>query len=160
MLCSPLVFPLGTIVAFASNSVAPSGYIHCNGAEISRTTYAALFAVISTTYGAGNGSSTFNLPQLADGRFIRGESGAGNYYGAGMPNISGAFTAGKMGRPSENVSYWGAFSVYDAGYAGSEGDSSYHTVGVDFYASRVNSLYGASSTVMPQSLSMKFYIKF
>ena len=160
MLCSPLAFLLGTIVAFASNSVAPSGYIHCNGAEISRTTYAALFAVISTTYGAGNGSSTFNLPQLADGRFIRGESGAGNYYGAGVPNITGQATSGMWGRQNQNAGWNGCFVIYDGGTAGSEGDGSYRTVGLDFNAARSSGIYGVSSTVMPQSLSMKFYIKF
>lgn len=82
------------MVAFASNTVAPTGYIHCNGANISRTTYAALFAVIGTLYGEGDGSTTFALPQLADGRFLRGESGAGNAYGAGLPNISGYIEVG------------------------------------------------------------------
>jgi len=49
----------------------PTGYKHCNGDAISRSTFSALFAVIGTTYGAGDGSSTFNLPDLR-GRFIRG----------------------------------------------------------------------------------------
>lgn len=62
--------PTGTVVAFAG-AAAPSGWLVCNGAAISRTTYAALFAVIGTTYGAGDGSTTFNLPDLR-GEFIRG----------------------------------------------------------------------------------------
>ena len=45
-------------------ATAPAGYVLCDGAAISRTDYADLFAVISTTYGAGNGSSTFNVPDL------------------------------------------------------------------------------------------------
>ena len=49
----------------------PTGYKHCNGDAISRSTFSALFAVIGTTYGAGDGSSTFNLPDLR-GQFIRG----------------------------------------------------------------------------------------
>jgi microcystin-dependent protein len=43
---------------------APSGYLLCQGQAVSRTTYAALFAVVSTTYGVGNGTSTFNVPNL------------------------------------------------------------------------------------------------
>ena len=62
--------PSGAVFCMAVATV-PSGYLECNGAAVSRTTYAALFAVIGTSYGAGNGSSTFNLPDLR-GEFIRG----------------------------------------------------------------------------------------
>lgn len=53
--------PVGTIIPFAGNSI-PQGYLLCDGSAISRTTYASLFAVIGTIYGAGDGNSTFNLP--------------------------------------------------------------------------------------------------
>lgn len=56
--------PTGTILPFAG-STAPSQFLLCQGQAISRTTYSALFAVIGTTYGAGNGSTTFNLPSFA-----------------------------------------------------------------------------------------------
>jgi microcystin-dependent protein len=62
--------PTGTVVAFAASS-PPSGWLVCNGAAVSRTTYAALFGVLGTTYGAGDGSTTFNLPDLR-GEFVRG----------------------------------------------------------------------------------------
>ena len=62
--------PSGTVVALAGEAV-PYGWLECNGAAVSRQTYAALFAVIGTRYGAGNGSTTFNLPDLR-GEFIRG----------------------------------------------------------------------------------------
>jgi microcystin-dependent protein len=61
---------LGSIAVFPFNAL-PTGYLECNGAAVSRTTYAALFAKIGTTYGAGDGSTTFNLPDLR-GEFIRG----------------------------------------------------------------------------------------
>jgi len=57
--------PTATIVPWSSSSV-PSGFLECDGAAVSRTTYSALFAVVGTTYGAGDGSSTFNVPNLAD----------------------------------------------------------------------------------------------
>lgn len=57
--------PTGTILAFGSTTV-PSGYLRCNDQAVSRTTYAALFAVIGTTYGVGDGSTTFNVPDLRD----------------------------------------------------------------------------------------------
>ena len=56
-------FPIGSIMQH-SGSNAPSKYLFCDGAAVSRTTYSELFAVISTTYGAGDGSTTFNLPNL------------------------------------------------------------------------------------------------
>ena len=56
--------PVGVITAYAGTT-APTGYLICDGAQVSRTTYAALFAIIGTTYGAGNGSTTFNLPDLS-----------------------------------------------------------------------------------------------
>ena len=57
--------PTATIVPWTDSSV-PSGFLECNGAAVSRTTYSALFAIVGTTYGAGNGSTTFNVPDLAD----------------------------------------------------------------------------------------------
>ena len=55
--------PPGAIMAFATNST-PKGWLLCNGTAVSRTDYAELFAAIGTTYGSGNGSTTFNLPNL------------------------------------------------------------------------------------------------
>lgn len=55
--------PPGTILDFAGSTL-PTGYLDCNGAAVSRTTYSALFAAISTTWGAGNGTTTFNVPDL------------------------------------------------------------------------------------------------
>ena len=62
--------PPGTIAFFARNS-APPGWLKCNGAAVSRTAYARLFAAIGTTFGPGDGFNTFNLPDLR-GEFVRG----------------------------------------------------------------------------------------
>ena len=62
--------PSGTVLYFAGQT-APAGWLKANGAAVSRTAYAALFAAIGTTYGAGDGRSTFNLPDLR-GEFLRG----------------------------------------------------------------------------------------
>jgi len=64
--------PTGSITMFAG-STSPGGYLLCQGQAVSRTTYADLFAVIGTTYGTGDGSTTFNLPNL-QGRFALGKS--------------------------------------------------------------------------------------
>lgn len=69
---SGVTTPAGAVSFFAM-STAPVGYLKANGALISRTTYADLFAAIGTTFGAGDGSTTFALPDLR-GEFIRGFS--------------------------------------------------------------------------------------
>lgn len=57
-----------------SKATAPDGYLLCDGAAVSRTTYADLFGILSTTYGAGDGSSTFNVPNL-QGKLPQGYDG-------------------------------------------------------------------------------------
>lgn len=58
-----LMNPVGTVLTYAGSS-APTGYLLCDGTAISRTTYANLYAVIGTTYGVGDNTTTFNLPDL------------------------------------------------------------------------------------------------
>jgi microcystin-dependent protein len=65
--------PVGTINLY-SGSTAPTGYLLCDGSAVSRTTYSALFSVTSTLYGVGDGSTTFNIPDLRD-KFAIGTSG-------------------------------------------------------------------------------------
>ena len=75
--------PTGAVFCVAVATI-PTGYLECNGAAVSRTTYAALFSFIGTQYGAGNGSSTFNLPDLR-GEFVRGfDNGRGVDSGRGI----------------------------------------------------------------------------
>lgn len=62
--------PVGVIQMFAGTS-APAGYLLCDGAAVSRSTYSALFAVVGTSFGAGNGSTTFNLPNPDSNANIR-----------------------------------------------------------------------------------------
>nr|BAR23372.1 phage tail fiber protein [uncultured Mediterranean phage uvMED] len=66
----PQAVPTGSVHMMATTT-APSGYLECDGSAISRTTYADLFSIIGTTWGAGDGSSTYNIPDLR-GEFVRG----------------------------------------------------------------------------------------
>lgn len=100
--------PVGTIIPFGGNTV-PTGYLTCNGAAVSRTTYADLFAVIGTTYGKGNGSTTFNLPNLGSNLVSDVASGdipvAGNGVTVGLvgKNTSGQDVYAGLAR--ENSTY-------------------------------------------------------
>lgn len=60
------ILPSGSILPFGGTSAPTAAFLLCDGSDVSRTTYARLFAVIGTAYGAGNGSSTFGLPDLRD----------------------------------------------------------------------------------------------
>lgn len=75
--------PPGVVMPYAAAGSAPSGYLFCNGAAVSRTIYAALFGLFGTVYGAGDGSTTFNLPDLR-GTVIAGMDTIG---GVGPRNI-------------------------------------------------------------------------
>lgn len=81
------VCPVGSILDFAAGAV-PTGWLACDGSAVSRTTYAALFAVISTTWGAGNGTTTFNVPDL------RGRAAIGSGTGSGLTARTLAGTGG------------------------------------------------------------------
>lgn len=168
------VMPTGTVLPFAGNTV-PNNYLLCNGRAVSRSTYANLFAVIGTTYGAGDGSSTFNLPNLVD-KFIEGGTSSGAVKSAGLPNIrgSGYFAYGdsdyhtivnKYNRDTNIISKWNDGAIqgeptnhYQDGGDGGDGEL-IGTSHVTFDASRCSSIYGASSTVQPPAIVMKYIIK-
>lgn len=86
--------PTGAISAW-STATAPTGWLLCRGQAISRTTYAALFAVVGTTYGVGDGSTTFNIPDIT-GRVIAGQEAVATRLTAGGSGITGS-TLGAAG---------------------------------------------------------------
>lgn len=145
--------PVGTIIAVAYTGV-PEGYMHCNGAAVSRTTYANLFSKIGTTYGAGDGSTTFNLPNTV-ARFLEGGIGAGTYYEAGLPNITGNISAF---RSYIGGAFVGSFNANR--YDGWEDGDDEYAVSTNFDASRSSTIYGASTTVQPPAMTVIYCIKY
>ena len=147
---------IGEIKYFAFNT-APNGYLVCNGANVSRETYADLFAVIGTTFGSGDGSTTFALPNLID-KFAQGSTTVGTVKDAGLPNIEGS--GGPWG-DSLRAKFTGAFGQKDRHKEENMGGVSPLTVtGFDFDASRSNSIYGNSTTVQPPALTLLPCIKY
>ena len=92
--------PTATIVPWTDASV-PTGFLECDGAAVSRTTYATLFGIIGTTYGAGNGSTTFNVPDLQD-NVIVGKSATKALATTGGANT--VTTTGNVGGSTANAS--------------------------------------------------------
>ena len=91
----------GTILPWSAASL-PSGFLECAGAAVSRSTYSALFAIVGTTYGVGDGSSTFNLPNLADNVPV-GKSPGKALASTGGANTVTVTPAGNVGGSTANA---------------------------------------------------------
>lgn len=147
--------PVGTILAFAGNGAIPDGYLMCDGAAVNRIDYADLFAVIGTTYGAGDGSTTFNLPNTIT-RFLEGNGVAVGYIPPGLPNIWGHIYNGLLDLTGTD----GAFTHSVSGYSSGGGSGNVPKITGILDVSRLGGLYGQSTTVQPSSIGVRFIIKY
>jgi microcystin-dependent protein len=153
-------YAVGDLRFIAHNGALPSGYLACDGSAVSRTTYAELFAVIGTTYGVGDGTTTFNLPNYID-NFAQGSTIAGTVKSAGLPNIEGyisfmrAETIVTMNSHGAMSSIRGTNNQAITDFSGSAPDIEVH-----FDASSSNSIYGNSTTVQPPALTCRVLIKY
>lgn len=151
----PLSMPTGMLGHFYS---VPDGWLLCNGAAVSRSTYAALFAVIGTKHGSGDGSTTFNLPNLAN-RFVEGTTSigsAGTFKSAGLPNITGKFlNGGDWGAEWQPPS--GCFARTEEWKSGAQGTDNRNFTKID--ASLSSAIFGRYSSVQPPSMALLACIK-
>lgn len=161
--------PTGTIFIYGG-SVAPDGWLVCDGSAISRSTYAELFSVIGTYYGIGDGSTTFNLPDMRD-RFAQGASTSnpiGTKLEAGIPNITASIK-------STNTAYNNEVGAFHAETGVTlVGTDAYNTAnGLSFNAkdgetktdgtlktSNEHHVYGSSDTVQPPAVCVNYIIKY
>lgn len=122
-------------VKFCARTTAPTGWLKANGAAVSRTTYAALFAVIGTTFGAGDGFTTFNLPDLR-GEFLRGWDDGRNQdpgRGLGSLQLGSVESHSHTGATATNGSHSHGGSTNSAGdhtHSGSTATAGEHTHGL------------------------------
>lgn len=166
------VTPPGTVAAFAGDEVStPVGWLLCNGQAVSRTTYAGLFGVIATTYGVGDGSTTFNVPDMR-GRVALGRDNMGGTPANVVTNAQADTLGGALGAetvtlieanlPAHTHSY--NDSVVQAGTGGADlGPANTNTTS-DFtdIAGRITSSTGsgtAHDNVQP-SIALNLIIKF
>lgn len=153
--------PVGSVIAFAGTS-SPAGWLLCDGSAVSRETYANLFAVIGTTYGAGDGTSTFNLPNLVD-KFVQGSATSGTVKSAGLPNITGSATFRNWQTGNHIVANSNGAFQREAGTENATIQSNTTQQAQDivsFDASRSSAIYGNSTTVQPPALTMRYIIKY
>lgn len=150
-------------IAWFAQPEAPNGYLVCNGAEISRETYANLFSVIGTTFGSGDGSTTFALPNLID-KFAQGSTTVGTVKSAGLPNITGStYTEANLNNINAvGIHGRGCFVGIDAKAVLNLAfnDTRQQNSAVYFDASRSSSIYGNGTTVQPPALTLLPCIKF
>lgn len=165
--------PAGCVMAFAGGGAAPSGWFICDGHEVSRAAYPALFAAIGVTYGSGDGSTTFNLPDFR-GRFLRGYLGQlsgeiGAEQSEGLPDVDLAL---RMDNPNVRANVKAAPRMDEAVY-GSDGYAVTDTTGTDEYMIRQSDLidrekagqlvksavYGRSEHVTPMNFAVQWIIK-
>lgn len=160
ILAAGVKIPSGVISGYAGTT-PPAGWLWCNGSLYSRTTYADLFAAVGTKWGAGDGSTTFGVPDSRN-RTLWGANSAsvvGQYLAAGLPNISGNLYSqdgyeclfhganGAVATKSGNVQVV------------SRGGFNQLIASCDFRANRSSSIYGASGTVQPASIQVLMIIK-
>lgn len=112
--------PTGAVVSFGVVS-PPTGFLACDGSAVSRTTYAALFAVCGTVYGVGDGSTTFNLPNLQT-KIVMGHSGSGDYYYMGDTGgeATHQLTAAELPAHNHGITFASASSKYGTFAASSQ----------------------------------------
>ena len=150
------LLPVGIVQAFAGTTI-PNGWLLCDGSAVSRTDYAALYAVIRTTYGAGNGSTTFNLPNLVD-KFVEGSATSGTVKSAGLLNITGGFKAYSYNTGNGNGAFTSSVSTPNVLRGSTDQGLNWNLYTFD--ASRSDSIYGKSTTVQPPALTMRYIIKY
>lgn len=151
------LMPTGVVLPFGGSTV-PNGWLLANGAAASRSGKARLFSVYGTTFGAGDGSTTFNLPDLRD-RYIIGvnTNALGTQIAEQLPNIKGtvAYVATYLDGDTAN----GGFSWLTRSDMRSSGIMANGYRDLHFNANSSNSIYTDSGKVYPLSLALNFIIK-
>ena len=156
------ILPAGIIMAYMGGT-PPKGWLECNGQQVSRIRYKRLFDLLGTSFGPGDGSTTFTLPNLRE-RYIKGSNQIGVYIDAGLPDITGTARDVTSSSTTSTIATGAFYPVQNSAggtggtYNGTNSSTSYYRTG--FAASRVNAIYGNSSTVTPLTLTAMYIIKY
>ncbi len=149
---SLIALSVGTVVATARQAT-PSGFLKCNGAAISRSSYAPLFSAIGVTFGSGDGSTTFNLPDLRS-EFIRGfDDGRGVDSG----RVFGSAQTEDFKSHSHDV--YIARNINNTGVADDIGERAARSSSSVAHGVFASSLAGGSET-RPRNIALNFLIKY
>lgn len=151
---------VGSIALFAGATI-PEGYLLCDGAALSREVYSELFSAIGTTWGEGDGSTTFNLPDFS-GKFIRGTGGnaaaLGTVQAEGLPNAEGWFQlryGSIVSADNSMFTFIQDTTTTSASYTGQQA-----TTKITMSLSGANPIFGASNHVTPENCALNLIIKY
>lgn len=151
---------VGSIALFAGATI-PEGYLLCDGAALSREVYSELFSAIGTTWGEGDGSTTFNLPDFS-GKFIRGTGGnaaaLGTVQAEGLPNAEGWFQlryGSIVSADNSMFTFIQDTTTTSASYTGQQAATK-----ITMSLSGANPIFGASNHVTPENCSVNLIIKY
>lgn len=141
-------------------------WLLCDGKEVSRTEYAELFALIGTTCGAGNGTTTFNIPDFRNKTMWGADGNLNQTLTSGLPNISGSLEVRSHSveaNPGAIIATDGTFRKYIKNGSKTmsciaSGGTSSSTDTVNFLASRSNAIYGSSTIVQPPAVCVNVFI--
>ena len=140
-------YMIPTSALIPSFATRMTGYLLCNGAAVSRTTYANLFSIIGTKFGAGDGSKTFNLPDFRNRVFWGASGNLMSVIEAGLPDHSHSInvpdSSRDCGYASGSPRFWQDFHSDSTGSA-----------------SASNAIYGKSTTVQPPAIAVNIFIKY
>lgn len=156
---SNMLVPTGAVMAFAMNG-APTGWLAADGSNVSRTTYASLFSAIGTTYGSGDGSTTFALPDLR-GYFVRGSgtNSDGSYSGAfGQKQIDAVRNI--IGMIGSVVTYGVSAPFYFGTTRSGLGAGASGLRDVHMDLSTIGSSYPVAHENRPKNIAMLYCIKY
>lgn len=157
---SQRLVPVGALMMGPVNTMA--GFLLCNGQAVSRTEYAALYSLIGTSFGSGDGSTTFNVPDYR-GCFLRGLGG---------DSAASMYTKQPMGLPNHDHIMHGKGTIdnsyitntsksWSGGGGGNFGAGSNPNTSIRTGdASESNSVYGAASEVRPVNYAVNYFIKY
>ena len=164
-----VALPAGMIAPFAMET-PPTGWLECNGAAISRSTYATLFAAIGTVHGAGDGSSTFNLPDLR-ASFVRGFDNSrgidtgrafGSFQDQGLPAMKGDIADAHGNSRTQTNAVSGFTNVFE-GVGTSSWRTSIEAVSGNYAEVRFDSTRiipdASSGGLRPKNLALMYMIK-
>ena len=153
---------IGEIITYFGDT-APEGTLICDGSEVSREAYSELFRVIGTREGAGDGTTTFNLPDLRD-RWIKSsgnENSVGDKISEGLPNIYGYADYIALSASGANPSSGALWSNWNFGRAMPYGElGNGRSIRLYIDTSRYNAIYGNSTHVTPNSIALLSCIRY
>lgn len=153
----------GSIISWTDGTV-PTGFLECNGSAVSRTTYSELFAVIGTTYGSGDGSTTFNLPDLQDNVAVGKSNNKSLASTGGSNTVTGtvsnrSLSTAQLASHSHNIGFNLGNSPTALGFFSNSGNTAQTTSNTGSGSAHDHNFTGADDSALQPYLALIFIIK-